>query len=429
MHIPQAVADTIVDPAAYANGARIDEAFTWLRREAPLAVAEPEGYDRFWAVTRYTDIQAVERQSDLFRNEDRAVVLTTVEADQKTREMNGGSPHLTRSLVQMDAPDHFAYRRLTQGAFLPQTLRGLEDRIRVIAKAFVDEMQARGDRCDFARDVAFLYPLRVIMELMGVPQLDEPRMLRLTQELFGSTDPDLNRSGETVSQSKIASDLQQTKIDFMTFFNAMTEDRRRNPRNDLISTIANGVIDGQPLGDLEAMSYYIIIATAGHDTTSNAVAGGLWAIAENQDQFRQLKADPSLIPGFIEESIRWVTPVKHFMRTAAKDTMLADQAIAKGDWLMLCYPSGNRDDEIFADPFTFDIRRTVNKHLAFGYGAHVCLGQHLARMEMRVFWEELLSRLDRVEIDGKPENTVSNFVSGPKSVPICFGMHQQGASG
>ncbi|MFN3520735.1 MAG: cytochrome P450 [Phenylobacterium sp.] len=426
MTIPQDVADTIVDPKAYAAGKPVDEAFAWLRREAPLEQAQPAGFDPFWVVTRHADILEVERQNELFHNGDRSTVLTTIEADRKVREMMGGSPHLVRSLVQMDNPDHMNYRRLTQGSFVPQNLRPLEARIREIAKSFVDRMAEHGGRCDFARDVAFLYPLHVIMEVLGVPESDEPRMLKLTQELFGSADPELNRTGTEVRDADVntgVDTIQSVVMDFMTYFNAITEDRRAKPRSDIASVIANGKIDGQPLGHLEAMSYYIIVATAGHDTTSSTTAGALWALAENPEQFAKVKADPSLIGGLIEESIRWVTPVKHFMRTATADAELAGRKIAKGDWLMLSYPSGNRDEAVFQDPFKFDVQRTPNKHVAFGYGAHVCLGQHLARMEMRLLWEELLPRLESVELDGEPKNMQASFVCGPKAVPIRFKMH------
>lgn len=424
MAIPQEVAQAIVDPKAYADGKRVDEAFAWLRREAPLEVAELDGFDPFWVVSRHADILEVERQNELFHNGDRATVLTTREADQHVRALMGGSPHMIRSLVQMDNPDHFAYRRLTQGWFLPQNLRKLEDRIRQIARSFLDRMAEMGGRCDFARDVAFLYPLHVIMEVMGVPEADEPRMLQLTQELFGGSDPDLNRSRREITNTEEAiGQLQSIVADFMAYFNAITEDRRANPREDLCSVIANGQINGAPLGALEAIGYYIIAATAGHDTTSNTTAGGLWALAERPDQFEKLKADPSLIPSFLEESIRWVTPVKHFMRTATADAELAGRKIAKGDWLMLSYPSGNRDEAVFEDPFAFDIARKPNKHVAFGYGAHICLGQHLGRMEMRVLWEELLPRLKSVELDGTPKLSEANFVCGPKTVPIRYVMN------
>ena len=424
MQIPQEIADAIVDPQAYGgDGKRVDDAFSWLRREAPLAVVEPKGFRPFWAVTRHADILEVERQNDLFHNGDTFATLTNIEAGQQVLQMTGGKPHLVRSLVQMDNPDHMNYRRLSQAWFMPQNLKQLEARIRELAKHFVDHMASLGTSCDFARDVAFLYPLRVVMEVIGVPAIDEPRMLKLTQELFGSADPDVNRSKTAgLSPAERVKEIQGTVMDFMTYFNAMTEDRRKNPRNDLASVIANGEISGKPLGHLEAMSYYIIAATAGHDTTSGTTAGTLWALAERPDQFAKVKSNPALITGLIEESIRWVTPVKHFMRSATADAEIGGQKIAKDDWMMLCYPSGNRDEKVFDRPFDFDVSRAPNKQLAFGYGAHVCLGQHLARMEMRILWEELLPRLESVELAGEPKNMDSNFVSGPKTVPIKYKM-------
>lgn len=424
MLIPDAIAQTIIDPKAHAEGKQLDEAFRWLRREAPFARATIEGFDPFWVVTKHADILAIELKNELFHNGDRSAVLTTQEADHRVRAMMGGSPHLVRSLVQMDNPDHFNYRRLTQAWFLPQNIRGLEERIRELARNTIDKMANMGGRCDFARDVAFLYPLHVIMEVLGVPECDEARMLKLTQELFGAQDPDVNRTGErTDDVAASLAALQGTVVDFMTYFNAMTEERRQNPKNDLASVIANGAVAGQPLGHLEAMSYYIIVATAGHDTTSNTTASALWAMAENQEQFRKVKANPALIPSMIDESIRWETPVRHFMRTATEDTEYSGQKVAKGDWMMLCYPSGNRDEDVFKDPFAFNVERAPNKHVAFGYGAHVCLGQHLAKMEMRIFWEEFFRRVESVELDGEPKRTEANFVCGPKKLPIRFKMH------
>ena len=425
MRIPQEIAETIVSPKAFAAEDPVQEAYTYLRRENPLGIAEPEGIDPFWVVTKFDDIQEVERQNDLFHNGDRAATLTTIEADKMVREVMGGSPHLVRSLVQMDNPDHRNYRLLTQSWFLPQNLRKLEGRIREIARGFIDHMASFDGECDFARDVAFLYPLHVIMEILGVPEADEPRMLKLTQEMFGAADPELNRTGKDLEEASAKEGFDAifaTVAEFMEYFNAMTEDRRANPRDDLASVIANGKINGEPLDHIAAMSYYIIAATAGHDTTSNTTAGGLWALCENQDEFAKLKADPGLINSYIEESIRWVSPVKHFMRTATDDAELRGQKISKGDWLMLCYSSGNRDEEHFDDPFKFDIERSPNKHVALGYGAHVCLGQHLARMEMRILWEELLPRLQSMELNGEPKRMEANFVCGPKSVPIRFKM-------
>lgn len=424
MRIPQEIAVDIIDPKAYADGKRADDAFAFLRREMPLAVAQPEGFDPFWVVSKYADILEVERQNDLFYNGHRATTLVSVDIDAKVRKVMGGSPHLVKSLVQMDNPEHGGYRRLTQPYFLAQNLKKLEARTREIAKAAVDRMAGMNGKCDFARDVAFLYPLHVIMEVLGVPEVDEPLMMKLTQELFGSSDPDLNRASGALQDPETAlAALQSVIADFITYFNALTESRRKEPKEDVATVIANGQVNGQPLGAFEAMSYYIIVATAGHDTTSSTTAHALWALAENPDQFRKVKENPALIPGLIEESIRWATPVKHFMRTAMADTELRGQKIAKNDWLMLSYPSGNRDEDVFTDPFRFDVERSPNKQLAFGYGAHVCLGQHLARLEMRLFWEELLPRLESVELDGKPRLSEANFVSGPKSVPIRYRMH------
>lgn len=421
--IPLDIANTIVNPKAYAEETPIDEAFTYLRREMPLAQAEPEGVERFWAVTKQADIREVERLNDIFHNGDKATTMTTIEADAKVREMMGGSPHMVRSLVQMDNPDHGDYRRLTQSWFLPQNIRKLEPRIREIAKGFIDRMADMGNECDFARDVAFLYPLHVIMEILGVPETDEPLMLKLTQELFGANDAELNRSGEEMQGTDdFLASLQQTIGDFITYFNDLTEKRRAAPTDDLSSVIANGEIRGEPLDHFAAMSYYIIAATAGHDTTSNTTSGGLWGLCENQDQFAKLKANPGLIPNLLEESIRWSTPVKHFMRSATQDTELSGQNIAKGDWMMLCYPSGNRDEDVWDDPFKFRVDREVNKHVAFGYGAHVCIGQHLARMEMRILWEELLPRLESIELNGTPKRMESSFVCGPKTVPVRYKM-------
>jgi cytochrome P450 len=420
--IPQDVADLLVTPAAYADG-RIHEAYRWLRQNEPLGVAKVEGVDPFWVVTRHADILEISRQNDLFHSGDRSPTLTTQAMDKKVREMMGGSPHLLRTLVQMDAPDHPKYRALTQAWFMPPNLRGLEGRIREIARASVDKMAATGGRCDFVNEVALHYPLHVVMTILGVPEEDEPRMLKLTQELFGAADPELGRDGGQAAQPAEERPFDfGVIVDFSNYFRALSERKRANPTDDLASIIANAQIDGQPISDLEAMSYYIIVATAGHDTTSSSVAGALWALAENPAELAKVKADPSLIPTLVDESIRWTTPVKTFMRTATEDVHFAGRDIKKGDWLMLCYASGNRDEAVFEDPDHFHVDRKPNKHLAFGYGAHLCLGQHLAKMEMRILWEELLPRLSDLALDGTPAMSEAVFVNGPKRLPIRFKM-------
>lgn len=421
LRIPDQIAENLVDPAAYADE-RIHESYRWLRANAPLNMAEPKGFDPFWVVTRHADILEVSRQNSLFLSGARSPTLVNREVDAKIRQAMGGSPHLLRTLIHMDAPDHPKYRAMTQAWFMPQNLRGLEDRIRQIARVSVDKMLATGGECDFVREVALHYPLHVVMEILGVPEEDEPRMLTLTQELFGAADPELSRK-EQPPPDPMAQLSQGVIADFYDYFSRLSADRRANPRGDLASVIANSEIDGHPISELEAMSYYIIVATAGHDTTSSSTAGAFWALAEDPAELAKVQADPSLIPGLVEESIRWTTPVKTFMRTVAEDTELSGRKLAKGDWMMLCYASGNRDEAVFDEPFAFRADRKPNKQLAFGYGAHLCLGQHLAKMEMRILWEELLPRLKSLELAGEPKMSQAVFVNGPKTLPVRFTTH------
>lgn len=424
IRVPDDIVTTVISPKAYAEDAPVHEAFRWLRANNPLGRSELEGFAPFWIVSKHADILDVSRQNALFHNGDVSTTFTSLDGDAKVREMTGGSPHLIRSLVQMDAPDHPKYRVMTQSWFLPQNIRRLEDRIRTIAREHADRMASLGGSCDFVKDVALTYPLRVIMEILGVPEADMPRMLRLTQELFGAADPELNRSHEDTTRQETGdlADLQATIADFFMYFKGITDDRKARPTEDLSTVIANGQIDGAPINDFEAMCYYVIVATAGHDTTSSSTAGAIWGMCERPEAFAKVKADPALIPGLVDESIRWVTPVKHFMRSATEDTELRGQAIAKGDWLMLCYPSGNRDEEVFDAPDEFRPERSPNRHLAFGYGAHLCLGQHLAKMEMRILWEELLPRLKSLEFNGQPSRAEAAFVGGPKRLPIRYQM-------
>lgn len=421
--LPVDIVAEIIDPKAHADPTRYHDAMRWVRANNPLGRAEIEGFDPFWVVSKHADILEVSRQNSLFHSGDRQTTFTSQEADQRVRKLTGGSPHLVRSLVQMDEPDHLKYRALTQAWFMPQNLKKLEARIREIARGFVDRMAEMGGHCDFVADVALHYPLHVVMEILGVPEADEPRMLKLTQELFGASDSEMNREAkEQTSVDEGIGQIQAVLADFFMYFNAITEARKAAPTSDLATVIANGQIDGAPISPFEAMSYYVIVATAGHDTTSSSTAGAIWALCDHPGELAKVRADLSLIPGLVEESIRWTTPVRHFMRSATAEAELRGQRIAKGDWLMLCYPSGNRDEEVFEDPFAFRVDRAPNKQLAFGYGAHLCLGQHLARMEMRILWEELIPRLKSVELAGDAKLSEGMFVNGPKRLPIRYAM-------
>jgi cytochrome P450 len=421
--IPKDIAETLVNPDAYAD-ARIHDAYRWLRANNPVGLAEPEGFDPFWVITRHADILNVSRQNDLFRNGERSIIVKDAKTIKRINEISGGSPGLFSTLVHMDAPDHPKFRALTQGWFMPQNIKKLETHIREIARSAVDTMCARQDgRCDFVADVSLGYPLRVIMEILGVPAEDEPRMRKLTQELFGPQDPDTARATKTLSATQLADLQRETLDDFNSYFRALSDDRRARPRDDLASVIANARVDGQPLSDSASMSYYVAIATAGHETTASSTAGAVWALAENPAQLAQVKASPTLIPALVDEAIRWTTPVKHFMRSAAADTNIGGRPIAKGDWLMLCYASGNRDESVFEAPYQFNVQRNPNKQLSFGYGGHLCLGQHLAKMEMRILFEELLPRLKSLALDGEPKMIKSSFVNGPKRLPIRFELN------
>jgi cytochrome P450 len=411
---------TVTDPKAHADPARLYDAFAWLRRNDPLARAEFEGFDPFYVVTRHADILEISKDNTVFPYGTYPSTLAPHQAVESGRAARAAGRPLLYTLVQMDEPDHMKYRALTQGWFMPQNLRRLEGRIRELARQAVARMEALGGECDFINEVALHFPLRVIMEILGVSPEDEPRMLRLTQELFGATDPDLRRDKADQSPEAQAMAIQATLADFFNYFNALTEARRAKPVEDVASVIANATIDGAQISAFDAVSYYVIIATAGHDTTSSSTGGAMWALAERPGELAKVKANPELISGLVDESIRWTTPVRHFMRSAAVDTTVAGIPVKKDDWFMLCYPSGNRDETVFDDPLEFRVDRSPNRHLAFGYGAHLCLGQHLAKMEMRILWEELLPRLKSVELAGAPQLSEANFVNGPKKLPIRY---------
>ena len=406
--------DELVDSARWADEAWMHEQFTWLRQHAPIRWMEPNGYDPFWCVTRYEDIKAIEGDKRLFINDPRPILGAKM--FDVVIEQLFGRRHLVRSLVTMDEPDHSRYRTLTQAWFRGENLRKLQGRIDQLATEYVDRLAELGGECDFVKDVAIWYPLRVIMSILGVPESDEPLMMKLTQELFGSTDPDNRRSFEPNA-------LVETVLDFEAYFSELSRARRASPTDDVASVIANAQIDGQPIPDFEANGYYTIIATAGHDTTSSAIAGGLLALIDHPDELAKLRADPDQhMATALNEIIRWVSPVRQFMRTATADCTVADTAVSEGESCVLWYPSANRDEAVFEDPFTFRADRRDAGHLAFGFGAHVCLGQHLARMEMEAFLRELLGRVDRIELNGEPLYTQSTFVGGLKSLPIRYRM-------
>jgi cytochrome P450 len=383
-----------------------------LRPNGPIQFVDQSaaGFTPFWAVIGYDEVMAIERQPELFANEPNAV-LGRIEDIEKQRASGG----IIRSLVQMDAPDHPKYRKLTTDWFKPASLKRLQTRLDELSQEVIGRMESLGGKCDFSSDVAVWYPLQVILAILGLPESDYPRMLKLTQELFGASDDDLGRGEGTVD------DLLAVIMDFYAYFMSLTAQRRESPGDDLASLIANGRIDGEPMPDIETVSYYIIVATAGHDTTASAMTGGLQALIEMPEQLARLQSDPELIANACDEMIRWVSPVRHFMRTVLADTEVGGISMKKGDWVYLSYLAANRDPNVFESPHTFDIARTnADRHLAFGFGAHFCLGAQLARMELRTMFRDLLPRIKSIELAGVPKSMKTTFVGGPKSLPIKY---------
>ena len=398
-----------IDPAAYTDLERWHAIAAELRAEGPLHRVELPDRDPFWAVVGLPEIMEIEKNSDVFTNAPDPVMNPKGRMTEEREE----SP--VNTLIQMDGDEHKAHRQLVNEWFKPGEVKKLSDQVAVQAKRSIDEMASKGGTCDFATDVAMNYPLRVILDILGLPEEEFPKMLRLTQELFGDGDPDFQRSGEDDQAMAVI-------MDVITLFTGINAERRENPTTDLATVIANGEINGKPLEDMDTYGYYLIVATAGHDTTSNAVGGGMEALLEFPSELAKLQADPSLIDGAADEIVRWVSPVKHFMRTATQDyTLAGGQEIKEGDWLLLSYQSANRDERVFDDPFTFDVTRAdSDKHLGFGFGRHYCLGAHLARLEIRALFKELIPRLEHIEMAGAPAQTASVLVSGPKRLPVTY---------
>jgi cytochrome P450 len=403
------VAKVFTDPTAYADEPRFHAACARLRRQCPVPYVDVEGFDPFWALTRHDDIMEVARAPGVWLNAPRPALAPKPRGGAKPADMP------VRTLVQMDPPDHTAYRKISADWFKATNIARLSHRAAELAKRYVDRMADLGGECDFFADVAMEYPLYMILALLGLPEEDFPRMLKLTQEMFGKDDPELARETD-------GDGLMESLLEFFEYFQGLIEDRRANPRDDLASVIANAEVDGVPIGILEAVGYYVIIATAGHDTTSSAIGGGFAALLAHPDQLRLLTDDPSFVPTAVEEMFRYVSPVKQFIRTAVSEQVVRGVTIPEGGAVLLSFPSANRDEAVFERPDFFDVTRDPNRHVAFGFGAHYCLGTHLARLEARAFYDELIPRLDHAELAGEPTFMKTLFVGGPKRVPVRYNL-------
>lgn len=417
----------VIDPKSYADWNAALDLFDRLRAESPVVRIESptDDHEPFWLVTKYDDVMRISKDNATFLNAPRSVVFTNRGGEALAREVTAKqgdeSPNLVSSLVALDAPKHPKLRRLTQDWFMPKNLRNLEGRVRELAKATVERFIAAGPEADFVTHVAAPYPLHVVMQILGVPEEDEPKMLFLTQQMFGGQDEDLSKSGMADMTPEMISQIVFGAVaEFETYFEGLAAQRRANPTDDVATILANAEIDGEPISARDRAGYYIITASAGHDTTSASTAGAMLALAKDPEQFAKVKADRSLLANIVEEAIRWTTPVQHFMRVANEDVELSGVKIAKGDWIMINYVAANHDPAQFENPRKFDVTRDQTRHVAFGAGAHQCLGLHLARLEMKLLFEALLDRIDSIELAGEPRRAKSTFVGGLKTLPLRF---------
>jgi cytochrome P450 len=404
----------LADPVGYTDEALLHAGLALLREQAPVVLVDNPPYRPFWAITKHVDIREIERDRFLWVNEPRPALRPSDLDDSLQTTLASGVE--VRALVETDGERHRSVRAAGVEWFRPKAMRELKNQVDRLARRYVDRMAHIGPQCDFVMDVAANFPGDVIYTYMGLPESDFPLLLRLTQEAFGQDDAELQRDGNPVNYVDVVAD-------FFTYFRTVVDDRRASPTDDLSSAIANARIDGQLMSDADTLNYFATIAAAGHDTTKAAIAGGLLALIERPDQRERLTNDLSLMPTAVEEMIRWSTPVKEFMRTATADTNVRGVPIAAGESVYLAYESGNRDAEVFDEPFVFDVTRDPNRHLGFGAGVHFCLGAALARMEIASFFTELLPRLRSIELAGEPKHIATTLIGGLKRLPIDYQLH------
>jgi cytochrome P450 len=405
----------LLAPAYYgANGAP-HSIWTRLRHEAPVHWCEPAGYQSFWAITRHADICEISKRPEDFSNAADGIVILSDE-QRSTREDEGSFGQM-RTIIEMDPPEHRDFRKVASHWFTPRALSKIDAAIDRSARDVVDRLagETGEGECDFAIDVATAHPLRILSTALGVPRDQEPDILRLTNELFGAEDPDLQRKGQDRQQA-----IQALGLELFQLFSTIIEDRRQSPRDDLATIFANAEVDGKPMGPMETFGYFLIIFSAGHDTTKNALAGGLQALIEDPEEFQKLRNDPSLVNKAVEEIVRWTSPVNYMKRTAMRDLEVRGQKIAAGDHLALFYASANRDEDLFENPFEFRVDRNPNRHLGFGIGEHFCLGANFARRSQAAILRELVDRLEWAEVVGEVAQIHSSFVVGLKSLPVRY---------
>jgi cholest-4-en-3-one 26-monooxygenase len=406
-------ADDVIGPGNFAAHGYPHAAWRLLRRESPVHWFDlPDGVG-FWAVTRRSDIVRISKQPTRFLNGPRLAIF------EQGAPVEGERTFI-RQLLNMDPPEHAEYRRAASGWFTPRAIARRRPEVERIAAELLDAMAGDGTarEADFVAELAAPLTLSVLADMLGVPREDWPRMFRWTNQIVGSSDPEFQSDGEA--------GFQGARNELFQYFAGLVEERRRDPRDDIVTVLARAEVDGEPMRPLELFSYFALLVVAGNETTRNAASGGLLALIENPDELEKLRADPGLVDGAVEEIVRWTSPVIQFCRTASEDVELQGKKIRAGDSLCLLYPSANRDDVVFEEPDRFRVDRRPNPHLGFGIGEHFCLGANLARLELRVIFRALAERLDEVALAGPFERMRSSFLGGVKRMPIRYRLRPSG---
>jgi len=385
-------------PHDYFRSLRVHDPVHWQAECKMPGVRQGPGY---WALTRYEDIAYVSKNAELFSSERGTTVLSDLEP-KDVRNMR-------EQLIHMDAPRHTSLRKLMNPSFKPSRVREIESELMQIVHSAFDALDGASE-CDFVEDISAPISLHLLTHMLGVPQKHAKRFYKWTNKLIGASDPEVS----SVFRARLA------VLEIFVYAGFLARKRRKNPRNDIYSSLVNGGIDGVPLNRLQLGMNFFLLLVAGNETTRNALSGGVQALCDHPEQLALLRREPSLLPRAIEEMLRWVTPVMQFRRTATRDTRIGDQLIREGDKVVLYYGAANRDPSIFENPERFDITRKINPHLAFGTGTHFCIGSHMARLEMRLTLAEFLARFPNFRLTGPPERLSSNFINGIKRMPIAL---------